>query len=124
MTSALRMRMQPDDIAWPIELGWLVPWIRYWVLPRYMARAPSGLSMPPGMCSGGAEGSGGSIQVALHPASFAEGSRIFDALAEGGQVIMPFAETFWAAGFGHVIDRWGTNWMVNVEREPAASSAA
>jgi PhnB protein len=80
--------------------------------------------VPPGMCSGGGQGPGGGTHVALHPASVAEGSRIFDALAEGGQVVMPFTETFWAAGFGHVIDRWGTNWMVNVERDAAASSAA
>ena len=76
------------------------------------------------MCSGGARGPGGSIRVALQPASVAEGTRIFDALAEGGQVVMPFAETFWAAGFGHLIDRWGTNWMVNVERDAADGTAS
>jgi hypothetical protein len=29
MTSSLVMRMQPDDMAWPIYSGWLVPWMRY-----------------------------------------------------------------------------------------------
>src|SRR5260370_1092408 len=29
MTSSLVMRMHPDDIAWPIYSGWLVPWMRY-----------------------------------------------------------------------------------------------
>ena len=29
MTSSLVMRMQPDEIAWPIYSGWLVPWMRY-----------------------------------------------------------------------------------------------
>jgi hypothetical protein len=26
------MRMQPDEIAWPIYSGWLVPWILYTLL--------------------------------------------------------------------------------------------
>lgn len=45
-----------------------------------------------------------------------KGERIFNALAEGGTVTMPFAKTFWAAGFGMVTDRFGTPWMVNCER--------
>ena len=39
--------------------------------------------------------------------------RIFDALANGGRVTMPFGATFWSAGFGMVVDRFGTPWMVN-----------
>ena len=46
--------------------------------------------------------------------SMAEGQRVFDALAAGGQVTMPFAATFWSPGFGMVTDRFGTPWMVNV----------
>ena len=42
-----------------------------------------------------------------------EAKRIFDAFAEHGQVNMPFERTFWAEGFGMVIDRFGTPWMVN-----------
>lgn len=45
-----------------------------------------------------------------------EGERIFRELAEGGQVTMPFEETFWAARFGMVVDRFGIPWMVNCER--------
>lgn len=55
------------------------------------------------------------MQVAINVDSVAEGKRIFDALAQGGQVKMPFAETFWAKGFGMVTDRFGTPWMVNAE---------
>ena len=42
---------------------------------------------------------------------------LFDALAQGGQTVMPFAATFWSPGFGMTKDRFGTPWMVNV---PAA----
>ncbi len=41
------------------------------------------------------------------------GQRVFDALAEGGTVKMPLQETFWAKGFGMLIDRFGTPWIVN-----------
>lgn len=49
----------------------------------------------------------------------AEGKRVFDALAENGTVQMPFAETFWAAGFGMLVDRFGTPWMINCQARPA-----
>lgn len=46
----------------------------------------------------------------------AEARRVFDALAEGGRVNMPLQKTFWAEGFGMLVDRFGTPWMVNAER--------
>ena len=42
-----------------------------------------------------------------------EAERIFAALAEGGQVQMPIAETFWAHRWGALTDRYGKPWMVN-----------
>ena len=39
----------------------------------------------------------------------------FTALAEGGQVTMPFESTFWAAGFGMLVDKFGVPWMMNVD---------
>ena len=47
----------------------------------------------------------------------AKGEQIFNALAENGQIQMPFAPTFWAAGFGMCVDRFGIPWMVNCEGE-------
>lgn len=44
-----------------------------------------------------------------------EAERVFAALADGGQVTMPIAETFWAPRFGMCVDRFGTPWMVNAE---------
>jgi PhnB protein len=45
-----------------------------------------------------------------------EAERIFAALAEGGNVRMALQETFWAARFGMVTDRFGIPWMVNCEK--------
>ena len=41
-----------------------------------------------------------------------EARRVYDALAEGGQVQMPLGETFFSPAFGMCIDRFGTPWMV------------
>jgi PhnB protein len=46
----------------------------------------------------------------------AEAERIFNALAEGGTIQMPFGETFWAVRFGMLVDRFGIPWMVNCEK--------
>jgi PhnB protein len=51
--------------------------------------------------------------VSIGLISASEGGRIFAALAEGGRVTMPFAKTFWSPGFGMVVDRFGTPWMIN-----------
>ena len=44
----------------------------------------------------------------------AEADRAFAALAEGGQVRMPLAKTFWSPRFGMVADRFGIGWMISV----------
>ena len=54
-------------------------------------------------------------------ASSAEGERIFNALAEHGKVGMPFQKTFWSAGFGMTVDRFGVPWMVNGDEAVPAS---
>jgi PhnB protein len=56
------------------------------------------------------------VYVSLHVDSPAEAERIFHALAEGGEVRMPIGETFWAARFGMLVDRYGTPWMINCEK--------
>jgi len=54
------------------------------------------------------------LWVSIHAADMAEGRRLFDALAQGGQIVMPFEATFWSPGFGMARDRFGTPWMINV----------
>ena len=56
------------------------------------------------------------FSVALNPKSVDEAERIFKALAENGSIKMPMQQTFWAARFGMLIDRFGTPWMVNCEK--------
>jgi PhnB protein len=53
------------------------------------------------------------LSVTIQLEDPAEGERIFNALAENGSIQMPFQKTFWAAGFGMCVDRFGIPWMVN-----------
>jgi PhnB protein len=55
------------------------------------------------------------IYVSIRIADPAEGERVFNALAENGNVNLPFQKTFWSAGFGMVVDRFGIPWMVNCD---------
>jgi PhnB protein len=43
----------------------------------------------------------------------AEGKRVLEGLAEGGELTMPYGPTFYAQGFGMCIDRFGVTWMVS-----------
>jgi PhnB protein len=45
-----------------------------------------------------------------------DGKKVFDALAAGGKVTMPYGSQFWAAGFGMLTDKFGVPWMVNCEK--------
>jgi PhnB protein len=53
------------------------------------------------------------FSVSLQYPTAAEARRVFDALAAGGRVVMPMEKTFWSEGFGMLVDRFGTPWMVN-----------
>ena len=55
------------------------------------------------------------LNVSIHVKDKAEGEQIFNALAENGNVTMPFQQTFWSPGFGMCTDQFGIPWMVNTD---------
>jgi len=57
-----------------------------------------------------------SAYLTLRMDSDTEAERVFSALSDGGQVLMPIQETFFATRFGQVRDRFGINWMILHER--------
>lgn len=63
---------------------------------------------PPGM--------GGEAQQAVSIShgcdSRVEAEALFTRMKEGGEIVMPFSDTFWADGFGMLKDRFGTHWMI------------
>jgi PhnB protein len=66
-----------------------------------------------GRCEGPAKFQG--FALSLTVASETEAERIFAALADGGQVTMPLAKTFFSPRFGMLADRFGVSWMILVE---------
>jgi PhnB protein len=56
---------------------------------------------------------GNNFTVTIQSDNPGEGERLFTALSDGGKVTMPFQETFWAARFGALTDRFGIQWTVN-----------
>jgi PhnB protein len=57
------------------------------------------------------------ISLSLTVPTEAEADRAFKALANGGQVQMALAKTFFSARFGMVADRFGVAWMILVTPE-------
>jgi len=58
---------------------------------------------------------GNNFSVAVGPDSEDEARQIFDGLAAGGTVTMPFGPTFWGALFGMLVDKFGIAWLVNYD---------
>jgi len=56
------------------------------------------------------------FSVALSAASPDEAERVFKALSEGGQALMPLGKTFFSESFGMLVDKFGVSWMVNCEK--------
>jgi PhnB protein len=65
-----------------------------------------------GRCQGQPSFAG--FSLSLTAPDDAEAERLFAALAEGGQVQMPLAKTFFSSRFGMVADRFGVPWMIVV----------
>ncbi|MGF1629905.1 MAG: VOC family protein [Kiloniellaceae bacterium] len=66
-----------------------------------------------GHCQGAPKFAG--ISLSLTVADETEAEKTFAALADGGEVQMPLAKTFFSPRFGMVADRFGVSWMVIVE---------
>ena len=64
------------------------------------------------------------VQLTVGLTDPAEADRVFQLLAEGGTVSMPLQETFWAARFGAVTDRFGIVWLINCEAAADPSAPA
>lgn len=63
---------------------------------------------------------GNNFSISINATSKEEADTLFAKLSEGGQVTMPMSATFWGAYFGMFTDKFGINWMVNFDEQPAA----
>jgi PhnB protein len=71
-----------------------------------------GSDMPPGTAPAGYAGFSVSVFIKQGPD---QARKVFDALAKGGKVSMPFAPPFWGGHFGMLTDKFGVPWMVSCE---------
>ena len=58
---------------------------------------------------------GDNITLAVGLDDLDKAQAMFDRLADGGSITMPIQPTYWAAGFGMLVDSFGINWMFDVE---------
>jgi PhnB protein len=71
------------------------------------------------MASDDPTGDGGpkvGISVSYNSPDPDEVRRVFDALAEGGEVSQPLIETFFSPAFGMCTDRFGIPWMFSADK--------
>ena len=58
---------------------------------------------------------GNNIQFSVDCKGIDEAKQYFDSLAQDGKVLMEMQETFWGALFGMLEDKYGFQWMFNIE---------
>lgn len=59
------------------------------------------------------------VSLSLAAADDAVAKRLFEGLAQEGEVVQPLQATFFASSFGMVNDRFGVSWMVWVPSKDA-----
>jgi PhnB protein len=64
---------------------------------------------------------GGNVAIAVDFEDEERAANVFAKLADGGNVMMPFEETFFARRFGMTSDKFGTRWMITVAPVAAAT---
>jgi PhnB protein len=104
----MRFKESPD----PPPPGMLPPGFENKVMHATLRLGETTVMLSDGHRAGPPDFQGFSLAIAVADAATAD--RIFNGLAEGGQVQMPLGQTFWSPRFGMVTDRFGLAWMVNV----------
>lgn len=99
----LTMEGMPADMDIPDER-------RNWVMHCDMMIGASGIYISDDVRANNPAMEGSSVMVSLPTAT--EAKRVFDRLAEGGEIRMIWEPSFWSAGFGTLTDKFGIRWMV------------
>ena len=106
------MMMRFKDSPEPPAPGMVPPGSDNKIMHLCMRIGDANVMASDGHCTGQTSFQG--FSLSLTAADEADAKRKFAALAEGGQVQMPLAKTFWSPCFGMVADRFGVGWMVTV----------
>jgi PhnB protein len=106
------MLMRFKDSPEPHQPGMLAPGSENKVMHASLRIGETMVMASDGRCLGTPSFQGFCLSLDVPDAAAAD--RLFAALADGGQVQMPLAKTFWSPRFGMVADRFGVAWMVSV----------
>ncbi len=63
--------------------------------------------------------SGSNISISLSGGDHAELTAYFEKLAAGGMITQPLEKAPWGDSFGMVVDKFGINWLVNIDGKPS-----
>lgn len=55
---------------------------------------------------------GNGLDLTLEFETDEEAESVFNKLAQGGKIMMPFERMFWGTMFGRVMDRFGVRWQI------------
>jgi PhnB protein len=61
------------------------------------------------------------IELSLGGTDEAAMRKVFDALAEGGNIKMPLEKQFWGDIYGQIADKYNVDWMMNIGSGMGAS---
>jgi PhnB protein len=106
------MLMRFKDSPEPPAPGMLPPGAEDKVMHASFRVGDVAMMASDGHCSGRQNFQGFALSLTVGDEDEAE--RRFAALADGGEVRMPLAKTFFSPRFGMVADRFGVTWMVYV----------
>lgn len=59
---------------------------------------------------------GNNFSISVNTETNLEADELFEKLSEGGKVTMPMDKTFWSPYYGSLTDKFGVNWMINVDK--------
>jgi PhnB protein len=108
----VQMLMRFKDSPVPHESGMVGPDAGNKVMHSSFSIGNTTVLASDGRCEGKPTFEGFSLTLVVP--DVAQADRLFGALADGGQVQMPLAETFFSPRFGMVADRFGVGWMIYV----------
>jgi PhnB protein len=108
----VQMLMRYKDSPEPPQPGMIPPGSENKIMHASLRIGDTIVMVSDGHCQGKPSFNG--FGMSLTAASESEADRLFGSLADGGQVQMPLAKTFFSPRFGMVADRFGVLWMVIV----------
>lgn len=120
LSAEVAMLMRFKESPEPPPPGMVPPGSEHKVMHACLRIGDTAVMASDGRCQGHPSFSGFSLSLTARDEAHAD--RLFGALADGGEVQMPLAKTFFSPRFGMVADRFGVSWMIIVAREESSSA--